>query len=160
MKLTVLMSSNASKRKKNFFLAVLFLSLVLFSNNSYSQTLSDWEFNVYYDFVGKFFDLEDWYEGNEEGVAREVAAKYNISYEQTREIIDRAFEREPSDWEWDLGEEIYKKFSSVPKELQTNYERDKIFREFENKYSISRNYINDVLYRTIWDIMMYYSMFE
>ena len=160
MKLTVLMSSNASKRKKNFFLTVLFLSLVLFSNNSYSKTLSDWEFNVYYDFVGKFFDLDDWYEANEEGVVREVAAKYNISYEQTREIIDRAFEREPSDWEWDLGEEIYKKFSSVPKELQTNYERDRIFREFENKYSISRNYINDILYRTIWDTMMYFSMFE
>ena len=159
MKLTVLMSSNASKRKKNFFLTVLFLSLVLFSNNSYSQTLSDWEFNVYYDFVGKFFDLDDWYEANEEGVIREVAAKYNISYEQTREIIDRAFEREPSDWEWDLGEEIYKKFSSVPEELQTNYERDRIFREFENKYSISRNYINDVLYRTIWDIMMFYSWY-
>jgi len=160
MKLTVLIGSNASKRKKNFFLAVLFLSLVLFSNNSYSQTLSDWEFNVYYDFVGKFFDLDDWYEANEEGVIREVAAKYNISYEQTREIIDRAFEREPSDWEWDLGEEIYKKFSSVPEELQTDYERNKIFREFENKYSISRNYINDILYRTIWDIMMYFSMFE
>ena len=159
MKLTVLIGSNASKRKKNFFLAVLFLSLVLFSNNSYSQTLSDWEFNVYYDFVGKFFDLDDWYEANEEGVIREVAAKYNISYEQTREIIDRAFEREPSDWEWDLGEEIYKKFSSVPEELQTNYERDRIFREFENKYSISRNYINDVLYRTIWDIMMFYSWY-
>ena len=160
MKLTVLIGSNASKRKKNFFLAVLFLSLVLFSNNSYSQTLSDWEFNIYYDFVGKFFDLDDWYEANEEGVIREVAAKYNISYEQTREIIDRAFEREPSDWEWDLGEEIYKKFSSVPEELQTDYERNKIFREFENKYSISRNYINDILYRTIWDIMMYFSMFE
>ena len=159
MKLTVLIGSNASKRKKNFFLAVLFLSLVLFSNNSYSQTLSDWEFNVYYDFVGKFFDLDDWYEANEEGVIREVAAKYNISYEQTREIIDRAFEREPSDWEWDLGEEIYKKFSSVPEELQTNDERDRIFREFENRYSISRNYINDVLYRTIWDIMMFYSWY-
>ncbi|MDP8234565.1 MAG: hypothetical protein P9M06_07205, partial [Candidatus Saelkia tenebricola] len=70
-----------------------------------------------------------------------------------------AFEREPSDWEWDLGEEIYKKFSSVPEELQTNYERDRIFREFENRYSISRNYINDVLYRTIWDIMMFYSWY-
>ncbi|MDP8216432.1 MAG: hypothetical protein P9L98_03835 [Candidatus Kaelpia imicola] len=156
MKLTVLISNNISKKRKNIILTAVFLSLVLFSSNSYSQTLSNWEFNVYYDFIDKFFDMDSWTKESEDRISREVATKYNISYKQVRDIVDRAFERGVSDWEWDVGEEIYTRLSSLPESLQTDNESDKIFREFENKYNISRNYINDILYRTIWELMWGY----
>ena len=136
-------------------MTALFLSLLLFSSSSHAQMLSDWEFNVYYDFIDRFLDMDDWTEENEDKVSREIASKYNLTYEQVNEIVDRAFKREISDWEWDIGEEIYERFSSVPEELQTDNERERIFREFGNKYDISRNYLNDILYRTIWDIMMW-----
>ena len=140
--------------KKGLVLVILFLGLVLFLKNSCSQTLSDWEFNVYYDYLARFFEMDDWTKENENRICREIAYKYNISYQQVYDIVDRAFEREPSDWEWDLGEELCDAIFSLPANA-SDADYNRLMREFGSRYNISRNYLNDILYRTIWDFMMW-----
>jgi len=140
--------------KKGFILTIVFLSLFLFSTISYSQGLTDWEFGVYYDFLERFLDMPDWTKENEDRVFREVASKYGITLDRLNDIIDRGYARSPTEWEWKVGEELLDKMFNLPKGA-TEEDAKRVFREIAKKYGISHDYLNDITYRTMWDIMMW-----
>jgi len=140
--------------KREFILLLLFLSLFLFVPTSYSQELSDWEFGVYYDFIEKYLNMPDWAKENEDRIYKEVTNKYSITSDKLGDILDRGYERRPTEWEWKVGEELFDKMSNLSKGA-TEEDTNRVFREIAKKYGISHDYLNDITYRTMWDLMMW-----
>ena len=120
---------------------------------SYSQELSDWEWRVYYDIVERwhelYYDYDDsWSIPQKEfdNLYSQIAEKYAISVEEVKKIDDTGINREPTDREYEIYDELLIRFDALPEDA-SNAELKRVHREVANEFGISLIELHEIEYR-------------
>lgn len=96
---------------KGFIITLVLLSSLLFTSIAYCQQLTDWEWGVYYDLVERsYFNSK-----HSETRYSEVANKYGISVDKVKNIENEALNREPTEREWKIYDDLDDRLMGLPK---------------------------------------------
>ena len=136
--------------RKGIILMVLFLTSFLLISGVYSQTVNDWERKVYYEATDRVYNLPKGYSNEDYNrVLRETAYDYGLTYAEMKDIVDRVWDQDLTDKEWDISDEIWDKFDALPKNA-SEYQTNQIYQEVANKYGLPVNVVYDIDDRAWW----------
>ena len=134
---------------KKTILAVILLGLV-FSSVAYGKTVTGWERKVYYDATDKVYQLSEGYTNDDYNrVLRQVAGENGLTFGEMKDIVDRVWDQDLTDHEWQIFEELDGRLMALPKG-SSQEESDRIYREIASKYSVSLNVLYDIDERGWW----------
>lgn len=129
--------------KKIFVLAVLAVFLLSISA-AYSQTVTEWERQVYYKVIDRISYLpEGSQEADYDRVAKEVAEENGLTYAEIDALGERVWDSDLSDREWDIANDLDDRISALPSG-RTEADRDRVYEEVAKKYGISVAVLNDI----------------
>jgi len=124
--------------KKITIFALVLVSLFL-SGGSFAQELSDWEQNVYCDYLDTFYSTK----GDYNALMAKIAIRHGISVDQLEDIEDKALDKKITDWEWKVAEELTARLNNLPKGSSWAV-RKEIFKEIAAKYKLSLCQLYDI----------------
>jgi hypothetical protein len=146
--------------RKAILAGMALLGLFLLVSGAWSQTASpskpvtDWERKVYYEAADRSYNLPKGYTNDDyNNMLREVAAKHGLTYGEMKDIDDRVWDQDLTDYEWTIADEIWDKFDVIPKDTSKE-EKDRmyeqIYRDAASKYGLPVNVIYDIDERSFW----------
>jgi len=105
---------------------------------------------IFYEAIERLYSLPEG-SSEEEGhrILREVAYQYGLTYGEINDILDRVWEQDLTDYEWDIIDELEDRLDMLP-EGAPEEEYDRIYREIARKYGISMNILYDIEDRYWW----------
>ena len=134
---------------KKTILAVILLGLV-FSSVAYGNTVTGWERKVYYDATDRVYQLSEEYTNDDYNrVLRQVAGENGLTFGEMKDIVDRVWDQDLTDHEWQIFEDLDDRLMALPKG-SSQEESDRIYREIASKYSVSLNVLYDIDERGWW----------
>lgn len=130
--------------KKGFILIAVFLSLFLVTSIVYCQSLTNWEWKIYFAAAEKWhamFYEKDSYPGEEDfdRIYREIANTYSISTDEVMDIVfDVAEHGHVSDPEEEflILDELDRRLDALP-DWAAVEDKKRVHREIASKYGIS-----------------------
>ena len=129
---------------RKIILITFFLSLLLSVSIAYSQTITGWERKVYYETVDRAASLPEGAPGSEyERVAREVADKHGLTYDEIDDIGRRVWVQDLSEREWDIVEEVDDGIAALPKGY-TEDQSKRVYEDVAKKYGISISVLYEI----------------
>jgi len=136
--------------RRVIFLTVVFLCVSLLIPKVYSQTINDWERKVYYEATDRVYNLPQGYSNEQyNGTLRETAYDYGLGYAEMKDIVDRVWDQDLTDKEWDIADEIWDKYDALPKGA-SEYQTNQVYQEVANKYGLAVNVVYDIDERAWW----------
>jgi len=135
---------------KRGILLILCVILLMLVSAAYGQTVTGWERKVYYEAIERLYSLPEG-SPDEEGhrILREVAYQYGLTYGEINDILDRVWEEDLTDYEWDIIDELEDRLDMLA-EGAPDEEYDRIYREIARKYGITVNILYDIEDRYWW----------
>jgi len=134
--------------KKSFISIAIFLGLFLVSTISFSKELTDYERRIYYELIENAYDegINDISEAESDRKVKEIGNKYGVSLDKLHYIAEVGMYREPTGQEWQMYDEVWEKLDSLPEE-SIGEEKERIYREIADKYSVEVVELYDVIIR-------------
>ena len=134
---------------KKTILAVILLGLV-FSSVAYGNTVTGWERKVYYDATDRVYQLSEEYTNDDYNrVLRQVAGENGLTFGEMKDIVDRVWDQDLTDHEWQIFEDLDDRLMALPKG-SSQEESDRIYREIASKYGVNLNVLYDIDERGWW----------
>jgi hypothetical protein len=139
---------------KKFVIGLLFpLAFLFFTACSYGQTLNERERGIYLDIVERWHEMLYTKSGNSrpseeeiQAIWRDVANKYNISFDEVKNIDNKALtEANPTDEDYKIYDDLWAALDSMPQGATTDDTR-RIHSEIANKYGISLYKLHEIEY--------------
>lgn len=131
----------------------LFLAVLSFSVPSYAQSLSDWEQGVFQDIVNRWHNMlyergGTWRPGEAEfqQIYQQVAADYNTSTDQVKDIDTKALSQEPNETEYRIYDDLGVKLNALPSEASTQ-DAERAHAQTANQFGISLSKLYEIEYR-------------
>jgi len=132
--------------RKIILIAVLF-SLLLSVSIAYSQTVTGWEREVYYELVDRVDRTYSLPEGatteDENGIYREIAEKNGLTFGEIKDIEKRVLDQGLTDREWEICDEIDGRLDDLPF-YSSQEEEERVYGVVANKYGITQNVLVDI----------------
>ena len=137
---------------KGVICVLALVSLFLSAGTCLAQQLTDWEQDVYYDYVEEYYTSsiprDDDYDYKLDSM---IANKYGISVDKVVEIIDRA-NKKPTQRELDIKNEVWEQLAA----LGNNVSRDdsnRVYQQIADKYGLTLRHLYEIMYRiSLWNL--------
>ena len=132
---------------------LVLVGLFLSGGTCFAQQLTDWEWKVYYDVTEEYYTSSiPRGEGYLDKVKRKIANEHGISIETLEDIVSRGVDREPTEREWGIVDDLWDETAALGKNAsQSGYKR--VYQRVADKYGITLRQLYEIDYRAIeWEL--------
>ncbi|MFC1643742.1 hypothetical protein ACFL5C_00245 [Candidatus Omnitrophota bacterium] len=130
---------------KNIILMVVLAGLLLSASTCFAQELTDWEREVYYDYLEEYYTSP--FPRDEVYIDEVIASRHGISVDRLVDILDKGIDREPTQREWGIHEELWDQLAALGNNVSVD-DYTRVYQRVAGKYGITLRQLYEIEYRT------------